>query len=101
VVAAVVDTAGCGSTTGAACCGSAAAAACCATTATNGGSVVVTAGRGPVAPAALCEPPLVAAATIEAAREALDERRLVGTAVSVLSTLEGARGGTVGATLRA
>jgi hypothetical protein len=35
-----------------------------------------------------------------AARGALDERLLVGTTTSVLSTLAGARGGTVGDTLR-
>jgi hypothetical protein len=32
-------------------------------------------------------------------RDALDERRLVGTDASDLNTLAGARGGTVGATL--
>jgi hypothetical protein len=32
--------------------------------------------------------------------DALDERRLVGTAASDLNTLAGARGGTVGVTLR-
>jgi hypothetical protein len=53
-----------------------------------------------VASATLCEPPLAAAAMLAAARDALDERRLVGTGVSVLSTLAGARGGTVGATLQ-
>jgi hypothetical protein len=100
VVAAVVDAGGGGSTTGAACCGSAAVAACCASAATGSGSVVVTAGRGFVSLAALCEPPLATVAMLAAAREALDERHLVGTAVSVLSTLAGARGGTVGATLR-
>jgi hypothetical protein len=36
---------------------------------------------------------------LAAARDALDERRLVGTTVFVLNTLAGARGGTVGATL--
>jgi hypothetical protein len=46
--------------------------------------------------AALCEPPLAAEAVLVAARDALDERRLVGTTASVLSTLAGARGGTVG-----
>jgi hypothetical protein len=34
------------------------------------------------------------------ARDALDERHLVGMAASDLSTLAGVRGGTVGATLR-
>jgi hypothetical protein len=53
-----------------------------------------------VASAALCEPPLAADTVLAAARDALDERRLVGTAVSVLSTLAGARGGMVGATLQ-
>jgi hypothetical protein len=38
---------------------------------------------------------------LAAARDALDERRLVGTTASVLSTLADARGGTVGASLRA
>jgi hypothetical protein len=62
--------------------------------------VVIAAGRGSVASAALCESPLAAVTVLKAARSALDERRLVGTAVSILSTLAGARGGTVGATLR-
>jgi hypothetical protein len=43
----------------------------------------------------------VANAALAAARDALDERRLVGTTVFVLSTLASARGGMVGATLRA
>jgi hypothetical protein len=63
--------------------------------------MVVAAGLGSVASAALCEPPLTAIAVLTAARGALDERHLVGKAVSVLSTLADARGGTVGATLRA
>jgi hypothetical protein len=54
-----------------------------------------------VASATPCEPPLAADVVLAAARDALDECRLVGTTVSVLSTLAGARGGTVGATLRA
>jgi hypothetical protein len=37
---------------------------------------------------------------LPAARDALDERRLVGTATSNLSTMAGTRGGTVGDTLR-
>jgi hypothetical protein len=37
---------------------------------------------------------------LPAARDALDERHLVGMVASDLSTLAGARGGTVGATLR-
>jgi hypothetical protein len=54
-----------------------------------------------VASAAPCEPPLAADAVLAAARDALDDHRLVGTTASVLSTLVGARRGTVGATLRA
>jgi hypothetical protein len=60
--------------------------------------VVVATGRGSESSAAPREPLLV---VFVAARDALDERRLVGTAASVLSTLAGARGGTVGATLQA
>jgi hypothetical protein len=50
--------------------------------------------------AVLHGPSLVAVAVLPAACSALDERRLVGTATSDLHTLAGARGGTVGATLR-
>jgi hypothetical protein len=82
VVATVIDAVGGGSTTGAACCGSTTVAACCASVATDSSSVVVAAGLGSV----LYGPPLAAVATLAAAREALDERRLVGTAVSVLIT---------------
>jgi hypothetical protein len=53
-----------------------------------------------VTSAAPRESPLPTAAVLAAARDALDERRLVGTAASDLSTLTDARGGTVGATLR-
>jgi hypothetical protein len=53
-----------------------------------------------MASAALCEPPLAADAALAAAHDALNERRLVGTTTSTLSTLAGARGGTVGATLQ-
>jgi hypothetical protein len=110
VIATVIGAASCGSTSAAGRCGStsvadsygsATATVCCASAATGSGTVVVDTGRGSVAPAALCEPPLAADAVLVAARDALDERRLVGTAVSVLSTLAGARGGTMGATLRA
>jgi hypothetical protein len=101
MVATVTGAAGCGSTSVAGCCGFATAAACCASATAGSGTVVVAIGRGSVASAALCEPPLAAVAVLVAARDALDERRLVGTAVSVLSTLAGARGGTVGATLQA
>jgi hypothetical protein len=101
VVATVVDAAGCGSTSAAGCCGSTTAAACDGSAATGSGSVVVAADRGSKSLAAPREPSLTAVAVIAAARDALDERRLVGTAASVLSTLAGARGGTVGATLQA
>jgi hypothetical protein len=52
------------------------------------------------AAAALRRPSLAAVAVLPTARDALNERRLVGTAASDLNTLVGARGGTVGATLR-
>jgi hypothetical protein len=52
------------------------------------------------AAATLREPSLAVVAVLPAARGALDELRLVGTAASDLNTLAGARGGTVGATLR-
>jgi hypothetical protein len=56
---------------------------------------------GSVAVAASCGASLVAAAAaLPAACGALDERRLVGTAASDLSTLADARGGKVGATLQ-
>jgi hypothetical protein len=86
--------------TDAAYCGSATIVACCASAATRGGSVVIATGCGSETSAAPREPSLtVAAAALPAARDALDERHLVGTAASDLSTLAGARGGTVGATL--
>jgi hypothetical protein len=81
-------------------CTSATADSCRASAAARRGSVVVVAGRGPEASAAPCEAPLVVAASLAPARGALDERRLVGTDASALSTLAGASGGTVGATLR-
>jgi hypothetical protein len=77
-------------------------AACCA-------SMVATSCRGSVAFAACCGPATAAAAreyslaavvVLAVAHDAIDERRLVGTAASDLRTLAGARGGTVGATLR-
>jgi hypothetical protein len=55
---------------------------------------------GSAATAALRGVSLTAAAVLPAACDALYERRLVGTAASDLNTLAGARGGTVGATLR-
>jgi hypothetical protein len=100
VVAAVTDSACCGSTVIASCRGSATVTACCASAATRGGSVVVTAGCVSETSAAPRESPLTAVTVLAAARDALDERHLVGTAASDLSTLAGARGGTVGATLR-
>jgi hypothetical protein len=74
--------------------GSAAVTACCASAAAADcrGSVVATACCGPAATAAPHEPSLAAVAVLAAARDALDERRLVGTATSDLSTLAGARG---------
>jgi hypothetical protein len=62
--------------------------------------MVIAAGRGPEGPAAPREPPLAAVTAPMATRDALDERRLVGTTASVLNTLAGARGGTADATLR-
>jgi hypothetical protein len=55
---------------------------------------------GSTVAAVLRGPSLTAITALPAARGALDERRLVGTAASDLNTLAGARGGTVGATLR-
>jgi hypothetical protein len=100
VVAAVTDAACCGSTAVASCRVSATAAACCASAATRSGFVIVAAGCGSVTSAAPRESPLAAVAVLAAAHDALDECCLVGTAASDLSTLAGARGGTVGATLR-
>jgi hypothetical protein len=62
--------------------------------------MAVAADRGSEGPAASREPPAAAVAAPTAARDALDERRLVGMTASVLNTLAGARGGTVDATLR-
>jgi secreted protein with Ig-like and vWFA domain len=56
---------------------------------------------GSAAAAALREGSLVTVAVLPVTRGALDERRLVGMDVSALSAFAGARGGTVGATLRA
>jgi hypothetical protein len=64
------------------------------------GSVAITASCGSVAAAAPLEPLLIVVTVLPAARDALDERRLVGMAASDLNTLAGVRGGTVGATLR-
>jgi hypothetical protein len=101
MVAAMADAACCGSTAVTSCCGSTAVAscrgsalvaACCASAATRGGSVVVAAGCGSEASAALRKSPLAAVVVLAAARDALDERHLVGTVASDLSTLAGARG---------
>jgi hypothetical protein len=100
VVAAVTDVACCGSTAVASCCGSATVTACCASAAIRSGSVVVAAGCSSETSAAPRESPLAAVVMLAAAHDALDERRLVGTTASDLSTLAGARGGKVGATLR-
>jgi hypothetical protein len=102
-------------TTGAVSCTSAAgrasapAVACCASIMADARRTSATADCGPVgdvtgrglkASAAPCDPPLAAVAVLASARGALDERHLVGIDASALSTLAGARGGTVGATLR-
>jgi hypothetical protein len=95
----------------AACCGSAAVSGCrgsatvatsCASTtvADRHGSVVVAACCGPATAAVPRESSLATVVGLAAALDALDERRLVGTAAADLSTLAGAREGTVGATLR-
>jgi hypothetical protein len=101
------DAAGNATTTGAAGCtsasvrASAAAATLRASTTSGARRASATAGCGPVgdvtgrglkASAAPCEPPLAAVAAPAPARDALDERRLVGTDASALSTLAGARG---------
>jgi hypothetical protein len=99
VVTAVTDTGCCGSTAVAGCHDAATDTTCCASAATRGGSVVVATGCGSMTSAAPRESPLAAVAVLAAARDALDERRLVGMTASDLSTLAGARGGTVGATL--
>jgi hypothetical protein len=100
MVTAMTDAACCGSATVAGCRGPATVAACCASAATHSGTVVIAVGCGSETSAAPREPSLTAAAALPGAHDALDERRLVGTAASDLSTLAGARGGTVGATLR-
>jgi hypothetical protein len=100
VVAAMTDAACRGSATVTGCRGPTPVATCYASAATRSGSVVVAAGCGSKTSAAPREPPLAAAASLPAARNALDERHLVGTVASDLSTLAGTRGGTVGTTLR-
>jgi hypothetical protein len=101
VVAAMTIAACCGSAAVGDYRGSATVAACCTSTAAADcrGSVVVAACCGPATAAAPRESSLAAVVVLVVARDALDERRLVGTAASDLSILAGARGGTVGATL--
>jgi hypothetical protein len=62
--------------------------------------VVVATCCGSVAAVAPRGTSLVGAAVLPVTLGALDERRLVGTDAADLSALAGARGGTVGATLR-
>jgi hypothetical protein len=78
----------------AACCGSATLAARCGFAAVDGcrGSTTVAAYCGSEVTAAPHEPSLATVAVLPTARDALDERHLVGTAASDLSTLVGARG---------
>jgi hypothetical protein len=82
--------------------GSVAVTACYDSTAVSdcSGSVDITAICDSVVAAAPLEPLLVVVTVLPAARDALDERRLVGMAASDLNTLAGVWGGTVGATLR-
>jgi hypothetical protein len=90
----MADAACCGSVVVAGCRGPATVAACCAYTAAADcrGSVVVAACCGPATAAAPHESSLTAVVVLTAVRDALDERRLVGTAASDLRTLAGARG---------
>jgi hypothetical protein len=99
------DTAGNAATTGAA--GYASAIRCASSTA-SACRTSATADCDPAGEAASCgleasaaprELTLAVAASLAPARGALDERRRVGTDASALSTLAGARGGTVGTTL--
>jgi hypothetical protein len=62
--------------------------------------MIVAASRGSEGPAASREPLVAAVAVLTTARDALDERRLVGTTAFVRNTLADARGGTTDATLR-
>jgi hypothetical protein len=64
------------------------------------GSASETTGCGLEASAAPCELALAVAASLAPVHSALDERRRVGMDASALSTLAGARGGTVGTVLR-
>jgi hypothetical protein len=95
--ATTIGAAGCASATG---CASAMAGSYRASAATRRGSTVDVTSHDPEASATPREAPLAVAAVLAPARGALVERHLVGTDASALSTLAGARGGTVGATLR-
>jgi hypothetical protein len=98
--ASTVDVTGCVTVIGASgrasvtCCASTMAGACRASATADCGPVGDITGRSLEASPAPCELPL-AAVVPAAACVALDERRLVGTDTSALSTLAGARGGTV------
>jgi hypothetical protein len=82
VVATMAIAACCGSAAVGRCRGSATIAACCASTAAADcrGSVVVASCCGPATAAVPHESSLAAVIVLAAARDALDERRLVGTA---------------------
>jgi hypothetical protein len=103
--ATTTGTAGCASASGRA---STAADACCASVASGAHRSSLIAGCGPVgdvtgrgleASAAPRELSLAVATALAPTRGALDERHRVGMDASALSTLAGARGGTVGAAL--
>jgi hypothetical protein len=93
VIATAVVAAWCTSAAVAACCASTAVVVCDASAAVTVccGYVAVAACCGSAATAALRGASLTAAVTPSVPRDALDERRLVGTATSDLSTLAGAR----------
>jgi hypothetical protein len=104
--AAATGLASCASASGLA---SAATAARCASSTTGARLSSATIGCGSAGEAASCgleasaapyELALAVAALLAPARGALDERHRVGTDASAFSTLAGARGGTVGTTLR-
>jgi hypothetical protein len=86
--------ASCGSAAVDGCRGSATVAAYCASAAitTRSSSVAVVACCGSEAAATPREPSLAAVAMLPAARDTLDEHRLVGTTASDLNTMAGARG---------
>jgi hypothetical protein len=94
------DVAGGATATGAAGCAPTAIGALRSSTAAGCGVAGGTTGYGLEASAAPCALSPAAAAALAPTHGALDERRLVGTDASALNTLVGARGGTVGTTLR-